>query len=129
MRSAFQLELGKQARVGADAVVLAVAEHHAAVESQLAGGTCGHNLNLGREEVLLLDAVLVLEELADHGLDGALARLLLLVAEFGIVIAEGERSVAHQDVEVLAGHDLGRLALHLLGTQVRQDVRDAEDGV
>jgi len=37
------VELGDEAGVGAGAVVLAVADNHAAVEAQFAGATCRHS--------------------------------------------------------------------------------------
>ena len=110
------LKHGHEARVGADAVVLAVGEDHAAVEAEVARATGRHEDELSREEVLLLDAVLLLDELQDASLD----RFLLAVLE---------RVVADEDVEVFALDDLGGVLLHLLLREVDQQVRHAEDRV
>ncbi len=56
--SAFDGELRLERGVGAHAVVLAVADNHAAVEAQVAGAACRHYLDFGGKEVLFLDAVL-----------------------------------------------------------------------
>ena len=51
---------------------MAIAQNHGAVEAHVAGGAGGHDLDLGGEEVLLLDVVLLLEDVQEHLLDGLL---------------------------------------------------------
>ena len=117
-------ELGEKRRVGADAVVLAVADHHGTVEAHLARATSRHDLELGREEVLLLDAV-VLGEVLEHG---SFDRLLLgellpcgrIVVE--LVLLEQKRPAAHDHVEIFGVDDLLGVLLHLLLAQVGKQV-------
>ena len=103
---------------------MAVAQHHAAVEAQVAGAAGGHDLKLGGQEVLFLDAVLVGKQLQGEGLHGVLLLLCLVV-----LVAHHQGAVADQDVERLAfNHFVGLLA-HLLVRQVDEQVGNAEDGV
>ena len=101
---------------------MAIAQNHGAVEAHVAGGAGGHDLDLGGEEVLLLDAVLLLEDVQEHLLDGLLGGVL-------VVLIELDGAAAHDHVEDL-GVDgiLGRLG-HLLTREVDQQVGDGKDRV
>ena len=116
------VDLGEHRGVGADAVVVAIAQDHGAVEAHVAGGAGGHDLNLGGEEVLLLDAVLLFEDVQEHLLDGLLGSVL-------VVLIELDGAAAHDHVEDL-GVDgvLGRLG-HLLAREMDQQVGDGKDRV
>ena len=125
-------------RVGADTVVLAVSQHHGTVEAQIARAAGGHNLQLGRQEVLFLHAVLFVQQLKGEGLDrillgrGLLAVGILAFAialALGAVLAHHQRAVPHQDVERLALDDLVRLLAHLGVRQMDQQIRHAKNRV
>ena len=107
------IDLGEHGGVGADAVVVAIAQNHGAVETHVAGGAGGHDLDLGGEEVLLLDVVLLLEDVQEHLLDGLLGGVL-------VVLIELDGTAAHDHVEDL-GVDgvLGGLG-HLLAREMDQ---------
>ena len=124
-------ELGDERRVGADAVVLAVADHHGAVEAHLARAASRHYLEFGGEEVLLLDAVVLGEVLKYGSFDRLLLGDLLpcgrIVVE--LVLLEQERPAAHDHVEIFGVDDLLGVLLHLLLAQMGKQVRDAEHGV
>ena len=116
------IDLGEHGRIGADAVVVSIAQNHGAVETHVAGGAGGHDLDLGGEEVLLVHVVLLLEDVQEHLLDGLLGGVL-------VVLVKLDGTAAHDHVEDL-GVDgiLGGLG-HLLAREVDQQVRDGEDGV
>ena len=116
------IDLGEHGGVGADAVVVAIAQNHGTVEAHVAGGAGGHDLDLGGEEVLLLDVVLLLEDVQEHLLDGLLGGVL-------VVLVKLDGTAAHDHVEDL-GIDgvLGRLG-HLLTREVDQQVGDGKDRV
>lgn len=99
------VDLGEHGRIGADTVVVAVAQNHGAVEAHVAGRAGGHDLDLGGEEVLLLDVVLLLEDIQEHLLDGLLGSVL-------VVLVKLDGTAAHDHVEDL-GVDgvLGGLAI------------------
>ena len=101
---------------------MAIAQNHGAVEAHVAGGTGGHDLDLGGEEVLLLDAVLLLEDVQEHLLDGFLGSVL-------VVLVKLDGTAAHDHVEDL-GVDgvLGGLG-HLLAREVDQQVGDGKDRI
>ena len=101
---------------------MAIAQNHGAVEAHVAGGAGGHDLDLGGEEVLLLDVVLLLEDIQEHLLDGLLGGVL-------VVLVKLDGAAAHDHVENL-GIDgvLGRLG-HLLAREVDQQVGDGKDRV
>ena len=101
---------------------MAIAQNHGAVETHVAGGAGGHDLDLGGEEVLLLDVVLLLEDVQEHLLDGLLGGVL-------VVLIELDGTAAHDHVEDL-GVDgvLGGLG-HLLAREMDQQVGDGKDRV
>ena len=101
---------------------MAIAQNHGAVEAHVAGGTGGHDLDLGGEEVLLLDVVLLLEDVQEHLLDGLLGGVL-------VVLVKLDGAAAHDHVEDL-GVDgvLGGLG-HLLAREVDQQVGDGKDRI
>ena len=100
-------------RVGAHAVVLPVADHHAAVESQVAGASSGHDLDLGRQEVLFLDAVLLSQQLKRERLDGLLlffftSRSLDILGRIAVHCRfPGSLGGAHQASSARAGQSSG----------------------
>ena len=116
------VDLGEHGRIGADTVVVAIAQNHGAVEAHVAGRAGGHDLDLGGEEVLLLDVVLLLEDVQEHLLDGLLGSVL-------VVLVKLDGAAAHNHVEDL-GVDgvLGGLG-HLLAREVDQQVGDGKDRV
>ena len=116
------VDLSEHGGVGADAVVVAIAQDHGAVETHVAGGAGGHDLDLGREEVLLLDVVLFLEDVQEHLFDGLLGGVL-------VVLVKLDGAAAHDHVEDL-GVDgvLGGLG-HLLAREVDQQVGDGKDRI
>ena len=101
---------------------MAIAQNHGAVEAHVTGGAGGHDLDLGGEEVLLLDVVLLLEDIQEHLLDGLLGSVL-------VVLVKLDGAAAHDHVEDL-GVDgvLGGLG-HLLAREVDQQVGDGKDRV
>ncbi len=164
-----------QGRVGADAVVLAVAQDHGAVEAHVAGGAGGYDLDLGGEEVLLLDVVLFLDEVEEHLLDGLLDLLVafdddghgaveahvaggaggydldlggeevllldvvlfldeveehLLDGLLDLLVAfDDDGTAGNDDIEVLMVDGLAGGLLHLIACEVDQQVGDAEDRI
>ena len=122
------VELGQQARIGTHAVVVAIAGNQGAVQAAVARAARRNDLELGRDKVLLLDAVLVCQDGQDvlgHGVLG----LLGLLGALALGGLHHERAVAHDDVEHLALDDLGSLLGHLVLAQVGQQVGDVEHGV
>ena len=101
---------------------MAIAQNHGAVEAHVAGGAGGHDLDLGGEEVLLLDVVLLLEDIQEHLLDGLLGGVL-------VVLVKLDGTAAHDHVEDL-GVDgvLGGLG-HLLAREMDQQVGDGKDRI
>ena len=101
---------------------MAIAQNHGAVEAHVTGRAGGHDLNLGGEEVLLLDVVLLLEDIQEHLLDGLLGSVL-------VVLVKLDGAAAHDHVKDL-GIDgiLGGLG-HLLAREVDQQVGDGKDRV
>ena len=85
------VQLSYEARVGAGAVVLAVAQDHGAVKAQVAGGAGGNDLKLRGEKVLLVDAKLLLK----YGQDPALDEVLILGL---LALLDADGTAAHQDV-------------------------------
>ena len=114
-----EIHEGAEAGVGADAVVVAVADNHGAIEAQVARHAGGDELELGGEEVLLGHAVGVGQEAQDVTLDGLL----------GVLVGRGIGSRADEHVHVLGVEGLGDLLAALLGAEVREDVGDLEDGI
>ena len=68
----FRLEHGAKCSIGADAVILPVAEHHAAVKAELACTSRRNKRQLRRVEVLLGNVIMLLEERENPVLDGFL---------------------------------------------------------
>lgn len=85
-------------------------------------GPAGTTSDLGGEEVLLLDVVLLLEDVQEHLLDGLLGGVL-------VVLIKLDGTAAHDHVEDL-GVDgvLGGLG-HLLAREMDQQVGDGKDRV
>mgnify|MGYP000034275596 CR=1 FL=1 len=75
------IDLSEHGRIGADTVVVAIAQNHGAVEAHVAGRAGGHDLDLGGEEVLLLDVILLLEDVQEHLLDGLLGGVLVVLVK------------------------------------------------
>ena len=96
---------------------MTVGGDEAAVKAHITGAVSGDSLQLGGDEVLLHDAVGVVEVLQHAQLEAA---LLLLV---------GDRLAAYEDIEALAGDGLAQGLLGLLTTQVGQQVVDDKLGV
>ena len=88
--------------IGAYAVVMAVGGDEAAVEANLTRRACGDHGQLGGEEVLLRQAVLLVQEHEDGELHAVCALVVL------------QRAAAEQDAQVLARHALGQRLAHLL---------------
>ena len=108
-----RLKHGSERCVGAHAVVLPVAEDHAAVEAHLASRTCGYEGKLRRQEVFFFDAVLFLQQMKH-----VLLHSLLFLAR--------KRQRADEHIELLAFDDLVRRLLELLLRQVHEKIGHAE---
>ncbi len=89
-----------------------------ALSARPSGGAGGYDLDLGGEEVLLLDVVLFLDEVEEHLLDG----LLDLLVAF-----DDDGAAGNDDIEVLMVDRLAGGLLHLFACEVDQQVGDAED--
>ena len=96
---------------------MTISGDEAAVKAHIAGAVSGDSLQLGGDEILLHDAVGVVEILQYAQLKAA---LLLLV---------GDRLAAYENVEALAGDGLAQGLLGLLTAQVGQQVVDDKLGV
>ena len=96
---------------------MAVGTDHSAVQADVAGLVGRHDLDLGAGEVALGDAVSLVEHAQDVQLDALL----------GILIGDGLRG--NQHVQLLGGNAFRQGLGVLLGTQVRQQVGDAENWV
>ena len=95
---------------------MAVAHDHAAVKPVIPRGTGRYHLQLRRKEILLFDAVAVLQN-PEH----RLFHLVLLCAGLG--------HAAHQHIQFLAFHAGCQRLFHLIPRQVNQQVGNAEDRV
>ena len=110
---------------------MAVAEHHGAVEAQLACAAGGNDLELARKEVLFFHAVFLGEQ-REHGrFHRFFFRELLEFGFLGVFLAFGLRggAAACEHIEVFALDDLGCLLLHLVVGKMDEQVGDAEHGV
>ena len=119
------LQDGFQGGEGADAVIMSVGSDHAAVKAAVAGGPGGNDLELGGEEIILIDAVGILQQAEEILPDGILG-LLGLFAFFRI---RAQRAAAHQHVEALAFDDDAALLGQLVRGKVDEQVGDAEDRI
>ena len=111
------LDLGQQCGVSIHAVIVAVGTDHGAVKAHVACLGSGHHLDLGAGEVALGDAVLLVQQ--DEGVQ--------LDSLFDVLFFHDVRADEH--VQLLALNALAELALVLLGTQMGQQVGDAEHGI
>ena len=111
-----QGQQGHDLVVDADTVVMAVGGQHAPVETHLAALHGGDDGKLGGEEVLLDDAVLLVQQLHDVQLH-KLAALTL------------QGLGAHEDVQLLAGDERTCGLLHLIRGQMGQQIGDHQDGI
>ena len=109
-------EHGLDLRVGADPIVVAVADDHAAVQAEVPALARGDHLDLGGEEVLLLHAVLLLQDGQDGGLHGLLVHVLL-----GLT--------AYDHVQGLALNDHAGLLIHLGGGKMDEQIGDTHHGI
>ena len=137
----FDGKLSHQARISADAVVLAIANHHRAIEPAIARVARGNHLDLSRKEIFLFDAVALQKQLHDMRAYRFLlrsARDLLFVGLFFFgwlcfggffSVFNDERFAPKQNVEAFAFHHFPAILLHLLCAQMRQQIGHAEDRV
>lgn len=126
-----RLKLRDQAGEGAYAIVVAVAEHHGAVEAQLACAAGGNDLELARKEVLFFHAIFLGEQ-REHGrFHGFFFRELLEFGFLGVflIFRLRGRAATCEHVEIFALDNLGGLLLHLVVGEVNEQVGDAEHGV
>ena len=94
---------------------MAVSADQTGVQADVGGVGGGHRLQLSGDEILLGDAVLLIQPLHDRQLDA-----LLLLALDGLA--------AHQDIQLLALDALGQRLLALLRAQMGQQVADDQLG-
>ena len=113
----FHLDLGHKGGVCVHTVIVTVAAHHRAVKAHVPGLMGGHHLDLSAGEVPLGDAVLFVQQHQGVQLDGLL--------DVGILHSVG----ADEHVQLFGLDALAELAVVLLGTQMGQQVGDAEHGV
>ena len=111
LRRAVKVEDGAQLGIGAHAVVLTVGADHAAVKADVARRERRHGGQLRRQEVLLRDAVFIIEQ-GQHGELHTVAPLA------------GIRHAADDDVECLARDALFHGLAHLILAEVRQQIGD-----
>ncbi len=109
-------EQGFQLRVGADPVVVAVGADQAPVQTHLPAPSGGDHGQLGGLEVVLDQAVLFVQQLHDVQLDQVAALAL-------------QRLGSQYHVQLLTLDALGQGLLHLVGSQVGQQVRDHQHGI
>ena len=107
------VEDGLQLRIGADPVVMAVAADEGAVKTHLAHVKSGDGGQLRGEEVLLGNVIHIVENAKHRQLHPVLALV-------------GIGGGADEDVQALAGDALGHGLLHLVGSQVGQQVGNDE---
>ena len=112
-----QIEQGSQLGVGADAVIMAVGADEAAVKAQLPGLGGGDGFQLGGDEVLLGDAVLLVENVQNGQLHPVGA----------LVVLQG--TAADENVQALGSNGLIEGLFALLPAQVGQQVIDDELGI
>ena len=93
---------------------MTVGGDEAAVEADVARLAGGHDLQLGGDEVLLHDAVFLIEELEDVELEAIRA------------VLSRERTAADEQVQALAGNGLVERLFALLAAEVRQQIVDDE---
>ncbi len=96
---------------------MAVGTDEGAVKADVAGPEGGHGGQLGGDEVLLHNAVLLVQQVQNGQLHPLRA----------LVVLEG--TAAHQHVQALAGNGLGQRLLALVSRQVGQQVVHSEDGI
>ena len=107
------VQQGLQRGIGAGAVVLSIGKDQVTQQSAVAGLPHRNDLQLGRTEILLLDAKLPLDEVQN---------LLLALIVF-------LRESAEHQVKVLAVDELAGRLLHLLLGDMGKDVADTEDRI
>ena len=112
----FGVENGFELGIGAHAVVLTVAADERAVHADVARLKTRHDLQLGGEEVLLRDAVAVVQKRHDRE-HHALAAL------------PGVGNAAGENVQILARNDVRAVLGHLILRKMRQQVGDREFGI
>ena len=115
-RRALIIEHRHHRRIRADAVVVAVGQNHAAVKAHIARLARRNDLKLRGEEILLLHAVFIRQQLEHVGLH----RVLFLALK---------RPATDDQVERLALDHFLRVLGHLLLREVHQQVGDAEHRV
>ena len=99
---------------GADAVVMAVGADEAAIKADVAGVGRGDGFQLGGDEVLLGDAVFLVQQTQDFNLDAVGA----------VVIAE--RTGANENVQCLGRNGLVEGLFALLTAKMREQIVDDE---
>ena len=95
---------------------MAVAADERAIETNLTHLKCGHCSELGRQKILLDDAVAVVE-------DAHYAQLHSVASVVGV------RHAADENIKALAGYALLHGLLHLILAEVRQKVCDDKLGI
>ena len=111
------LNFSHQGRVSVHAVIMAVSADHGAVQANIAGLECGHNLNFSGDKITLGNAVHLVQQTENAQLD----------AVFGISVRNGQG--AKHDIQVFGGDGIGQLFLVLFAAQMGQQVSDGKDGV
>ena len=117
LRRLADAENGLQGRIGAHTVVVAVAADQGAVKAQVVNGKGRHQLQLGRQQISLHNAVFLVQQIEDIELH--------LFAGFVVLKGAG----ADDNVQLFPFDQLVDLAGVLLQRQVGQNVRNTELGV
>ena len=97
---------------------MAVCGDVSAVKADVSCVSCRNDLDLSRNEILLLDAVLLEKDLQNACLED-LVRLLVFRAG----------NSADDDVEILGGNEIRCLLGHLLIAEMRKEICDVENGI
>ena len=109
-------EQSGQAGVSAHAVVMTVRADQGAVETHVAGLACGNGREVSREEVLLGDTVLFVEQGENIESDG-------------ITLTIGVGTSTQQDVQILGRDGLSERLGGLLLREMREQIVDVEHGI
>ena len=95
---------------------MAVAHNHASVHAIVSCRTCRNYLKLCTEEILLLNAILLLENTKHCCFNALLCLLIILLVIFLL------RYASNKNIKILPFYNLSTLLLHLLSCKVNKKI-------
>ena len=137
------LQKGVQGSIGADAVILPVSGDHAPVKAQIPRRSCRNHFKLGGKKIFLLHAIALFQNLKNHLLHqicgrsrcfffSRICRIRSILFSCAIRfrrIPDHKRPGADQQVQIFTLNSLCERFLHLLRSQMNQQIRDTENRI